>query len=172
MSTTNCVWDGNSQTTTKYDDELDHNNLWEPWKNIIISVKTATANISHLQKIAKRKKITITTQHLAEALEDRNLLKDIITIQIASNGNFASIEFGKQEQMEQFCCEPLSIQGFNVSFYPERRKKQLQPRRLMNVSFINIPPETPEEIVTEFLEQFADIEGNPMYVKKTHNGKT
>ena len=36
----------------------------------------------------------------------------------------------------------------------------------MNVSFINIPPETPEEIVTEFLEQFADIEGNPMYVKK------
>ena len=172
MSTTNCVWDSNSQTTTKYDDELDYNNLWEPWKNIIISVKTATANISHLQKIAKRKKITITTQHLAEALEDRNLLKDIITIQIASNGNFASIEFGKQEQMEQFCCEPLSIQGFNVSFYPERRKKQLQPRRLMNVSFINIPPETPEEIVTEFLEQFADIEGNPMYVKKTHNGKT
>ena len=142
MSTTNCVWDGNSQTTTTYDDELDYNNLWEPWKNIIISIKTATANISHLQKIAKRKNITITTQHLADALEDRNLLKDIITIQIASNGNFASIEFGKQEQMEQFCCEPLSIQGFNVSFYPERRKKQLQPRRLMNVSFINIPPET------------------------------
>lgn len=75
------MWDSNSQTTTKYDDELDYNNLWEPWKNIIISVKTATANISHhLQKIAKRKKITITTQHLAEALEDRNLLKDIITI--------------------------------------------------------------------------------------------
>ena len=57
MSTTNCVWDGNSQTETKYDDELDYNNLWEPWKNII-SVKTATANNSHLQKIAKKEKQT------------------------------------------------------------------------------------------------------------------
>ena len=96
----------------------------------------------------------------------------MITIQIASNGNFVSIEFGKQELMEQFCCEPLSIQGFNVTFYPERRKKRLPPRRLMNVSFINIPPESPEEIVTELLEQYADIEGTPMYVKKTHNGRT
>ena len=172
MSTTNCVWDGNSQTETKYDDELDYNNLWEPWKNIIISVKTATANISHLQKIAKRKNKQINTHDFAEALEDRNLLQHTITIQIASNGNFISIEFGKQETMEQFCCEPLSIQGFNITFYPERRKKQLKPRRLMSVSFINIPPETPEEIVTELLEQYADIEGNPMYVKKVHNGKT
>ena len=54
MSTTNCVWDGNSQTEQVYDDELDYNNLWEPWKNIV-SVKTATANISHLQKIANIK---------------------------------------------------------------------------------------------------------------------
>ena len=172
MSTTNCVWDGNSQTETKYDDELDYNNLWEPWKNIIISVETATANISHLQKIAKRKNKQINTHDFAEALEDRNLLQHTITIQIASNGNFVSIEFGKQETMEQFCCEPLSIQDFNVTFYPERRKKQLKPRRLMSVSFINILPETPEEIVTELLDQYADIDGNPMYVKKTHNGKT
>ena len=42
----------------------------------------------------------------------------------------------------------------------------------MNVSFTNIPPETPEEIVTELLEQYPDIEGTPMYVKKTHNGRT
>ena len=96
MSTTNCVRDGNSQTETKYDDELDYNNLWEPWKNIIISVKTATANISHLQKLAKRKNKQINTHDFAEALEDRNLLQHTITIQIASNGNFISIEFGKQ----------------------------------------------------------------------------
>ena len=42
----------------------------------------------------------------------------------------------------------------------------------MNVSLINITPETPEQIVTEFLEEYADIEGTPMYVKKSHNGKT
>ena len=74
--------------------------------------------------------------------------------------------------MKQFWCEPLSIQGFNVTFYPESRKKRPPPKRLMNVSFINILPETPEEIVTELLEQYADIEGTPMYVKKTHNGRT
>ena len=74
--------------------------------------------------------------------------------------------------MEQFCCEPLSIQGFNITFYPEGTIKRKPPKRLMNVSLINITPETPEQIVTEFLEEYADIEGTPMYVKKSHNGKT
>ena len=74
--------------------------------------------------------------------------------------------------MEQFCCEPLSIQGFNITFYPEGTIKRRPAKRLMNVSFINIPPETPEQIVTELLEEYADIEGTPMYVKKNHNGKT
>ena len=122
MSTTHCVWDGNSQTELVYDDELDYNNLWEPWKNTIVSVKTATTNISHLQKIAKRKNKQIKTENIAQALENINLLQHTITIQIASNGNFVSIEFDKQEIMEQFCCKPLSIHGFNVTFYPERRK--------------------------------------------------
>ena len=74
--------------------------------------------------------------------------------------------------MEQFCLEPLSIQGFNITFYPEGTIKRRPPKRLMNVSFINIPPETLEQIVTELLEKYADIEGTPMYVKKKHDGKT
>ena len=41
----------------------------------------------------------------------------------------------------------------------------------MKISFLNIPPETPEQIVTDFLESYADIEGKPMYVQKIHNGK-
>lgn len=100
VSTTNCVWDSNSQTEQVYDDELDYNNLWEPWKNIIVSVKTATAYITHLQKIAKRKNKEIKTENIAEALENINFLQHI-TIQIASNGNFVSIKFGKQELIEQ-----------------------------------------------------------------------
>ena len=167
MSTTNYVWDGNSQTDqVDNTDKLDYNNLWEQWKNIIISVKTATANITHLQRIAQRKNQQIKTEHITEALENINLLQHTITIQIASNGNFVSIEFGTQQLMEQFCCEPLSIRGLNVTFYPEKRKKRTPPRRLMKVSFINVPPETPEETVTELLEQYADIEGTAMYVKK------
>ena len=41
----------------------------------------------------------------------------------------------------------------------------------MKISFLNIPPETPEQIVTDFLESYADIEGKPMYVQKIQNGK-
>ena len=170
MLTTNCIWDGNSQIEQDNGDELDYNDLWEPWKNIIVSLKTATANISHLQKITRRKNKYINSDHIAEALENRNYLQHI-TIQIASNGNFVSIEFAKKELMEQFCCDPLSIQAFNITFYPEGTIKRRPPKRLMNVSFINIPPETLEQIVTKLLEQYADIEGTPMYVKKNTTGK-
>ena len=124
MTTTNYIWDGNSQTDqADCTDELDYNNLWEPWKNIIISVKTATANITHLQQIARCKNQQVKTEHIAESLENINLLKHTITIKIVSNGNFVSIEFGTQQVMEQFCCEPLSIRGFNATFYPEKKKK-------------------------------------------------
>ena len=40
----------------------------------------------------------------------------------------------------------------------------------MNVSFQNIAPETPEQRVTDFFETCADIEGSPLYVRKTYNG--
>ena len=94
-----------------------------------------------------------------------------ITIQIASKGNFVSVEFGTQQIMEQFRSEPLSIKGFNVPFYPDKRNPKPE-KRLMNVSLLNIPPETPKQIVTEFIESYADVERKPLYVQKTHNGIT
>ena len=53
-------------STTKYvkkgiktlDDNLEYNDLWEPWKNIVISVKTAKANITRLQNMSKREQKT------------------------------------------------------------------------------------------------------------------
>lgn len=68
MTTTNCLWDGNSQPNPN--DDITYNDLWEPWKNIIVSVKTATANISHLQRLATRKNTKITTEHFAQALDN------------------------------------------------------------------------------------------------------
>ena len=99
---TNCVWDGNSQTDQNNSDELDYNDIWEPWKNIVVSQKTATANIAKLQKIARRKHQNITYDHIAEALEAKNFLRHTITIQIASNGNFVSIEFLKKNIWNNF----------------------------------------------------------------------
>ena len=147
MTTRNCGWDDNSPPNL--DDELTYNDIWEPWKNIIISVKTATANISHLQRLARRKNVNITTEPFAQALDNRALLNHLITIQIASNGQMVSIELDTKQMMEQLCCEPLSIEGINVTFHPDRKKTYKPTRRLMNISLINIPPETPESLVTE-----------------------
>ena len=169
MTTRNCVWDDNSPPNL--DDELTYNDIWEPWKNIIISVKTSTANISHLQRLARRKNVNITTEPFAQVLDNRALLNHLITIQIASNGPMVSIELDTKQMMEQLCCEPLSIEGINVTFHPDRKKTYKPTQRLMNISLINIPPETPESLVTEYLEQYADIEGTPMYVTKTNNGR-
>lgn len=96
--------------------------LWESWKNMIISVKTGTANITYLQRLAKRKQNQIKTEHIAKALDKRGLMKHTITIQIASNGNFVSVEFVTQQIMETFCSEPLSSFGLNITFHPDRKK--------------------------------------------------
>ena len=51
----NCVWNGqNNNINIDLDDDLEYNDLWELWKNIIISVKTAKANITRLQNMLKR----------------------------------------------------------------------------------------------------------------------
>ena len=81
MSTSNYVCDGNSEIDqVDSTDELNYNDLWEPWRNIIISVKTAMANITHLQRIARRKNVQIKTEHFADALENVGLLQYTITI--------------------------------------------------------------------------------------------
>ena len=82
-----------------------------------------------------------------------------------------SVEFASQQLKELFCSEPLSIHGLNVTFYPDKRKSKPK-KRLMNISFLNIPPEAPEQIVTDLIETYVDIEGKPLYVRKKHKGIT
>ena len=51
----NYVWNGqNININTDLDDDLEYNDLWELWKNIVISVKTANANITRLQNMFKK----------------------------------------------------------------------------------------------------------------------
>ena len=40
----------------------------------------------------------------------------------------------------------------------------------MNISFLNIPAETPDEPVTEYLSQFPDMVGNALHIQKDHVG--
>ena len=99
--TLTCVWDG-SNNTLHYDndDNLGYNDLYEPWLNVILSVKTATANINKTQKLLRQeRKSMISYDNIAKALYMKGPLHNINTIQIASNKNFVSMKFKTQQRI-------------------------------------------------------------------------
>ena len=66
--------------------------------------------------------------------------------------------------MEAFCTEPLLVTGWNTTFRPI--KNFPRAKKLLNISFLNVPPETPDEHLTDFLNQYADLVGTPLHIKK------
>ena len=69
--------------------------------------------------------------------------------------------------METFYLEPLFVRDFNINFRPEKHFLQ---KKHLNISSLNIPPETPDEPLTQFLLEYPDIVGSPIHSKKIHNG--
>ena len=68
--------------------------------------------------------------------------------------------------METFCTEPLLVRGFNITFCPKKdfpRKK----KTLLNISFLNIPAETPDESLTEYYCNSLILLETPYILKKT-----
>ena len=72
--------------------------------------------------------------------------------------------------METFCSETILIKGFDIQFRPKKKKKIQLQTNSWNISFQNVPAETPDESLAEFLSQYANIEGVPFYVQKDFNG--
>ena len=112
----------------------------------------------------KEQKQLLDRNDLAKALSRPDILRTISTIQSFSNKNFVFIEFGTQQLMETFCQEPLRIRDFFIHFLHEQKKPRTQ--NILNISFLSIPPEMPEEILTEFLKEYGDIKGHPFHPKK------
>ena len=56
--------------------------------------------------------------------------------------------------MEIFCNETLMVRGFYIQFYPER--KQQRKERFLNITFLNVLQKAPEEILIEYLNEYAD----------------
>ena len=44
-----CIWDSKNNTLYSDNNDLGYNDLHEPWRNIIASIKTATANFTKIQ---------------------------------------------------------------------------------------------------------------------------
>ena len=151
--TRNTAWDGTNETLhSNSNEDLGFDHPYEPWKNTTRQIKMVTASIRSIKQIYRKEyKRSLTTDDFAEALLKRGVLRNTIAIQISSNQNYISIEFGTKQLMETFCTEPLEIGAFTITFSPATRKHQ-QPK-LLNISFLNVAPETPEDILTEFLNE-------------------
>ena len=117
----------------------------------------------------KRQKNLLKEEDIAEALAERNLLRLTHTTQISANRQFLAITFQNTQIMEKFCTELLLVRDSNITFRP---KKDFPKKRktMLNISFLNIPAETPDEPLTEYLSQFPDIVGNPLHTQRDHHG--
>ena len=163
--TQHAAWDRTSENIhTNSNEVLGFDHPYEPWKSLTKCIKTVTASIRPIQNIFRKEhKQPLTRDDFAEALLKRGVLRNIVTIQISSNQNFVSIEFATKQMMETFCSEPLEIRSFTITFSLD---KKFRPPKLLNISFLNVPPETPEDILIEFVNEYADIKGFPFYPKK------
>ena len=162
------VWDGTNHNLMDIDEDLGLYHGYEPWKTIIQGIKT-TAYIKPFQQLSRQVKIN--RDNIAEALAKKYILRQTRTIQLSSNRKFASVEFHTKELMELFCTEPLQIGNHFIGFRPDAKFiKPKQTHQLLNISFLNVPTEAPDEALTEFLQQYADIHGKPFYPQNDYQG--
>ena len=163
------MWDGTNHNLMDIDEDLGFYHGYEPWRTLIQGIKTATAYIKPFNQLSRQTKIN--RDNIAEALAKKNILRQTRTIQLSSNRKFASVEFHTKEVMELFCTEPLQIGNHYIRFRPDTKfLKPKQKHQLLNISFLNVPTEAPDEALTEFLEQYADIQGKPFYPQKDYQG--
>ena len=88
---------------------------------------------------------------------------------ISTNLKFISLEFDTTTTMETFCHEPLNIAGAcQVNFCPDyNKRKRKPPKHYTIISFFNIPAEVDLKLLTDFLDQFASMEGEWRYATNT-----
>ena len=58
--------------------------------------------------------------------------------------------------------------NFTVAFTPDYNKPIQKPKNPTFVSFFNVPSETDEDWLTDFVDQFAVVEGPSSYPKETY----
>ena len=105
-------------------DELQYEDTYKPWTNVIRGRCTCTTNIYDIQKQLIDENIApINSEDIANANHKKNLLCQTRVIQIYSNIKYVSITFTTSLIMETFCSEPLQIQDFSVKFTPDFRKR-------------------------------------------------
>ena len=137
-------------TQTLNNDNLSYTDNHQPWTTVIRGKSTCTANIYDIQKELLDKEPT-NREHIAKALQNRNILRQTKTIQISSDIKCLH-SITNLPIMETFCSEPLTVKdNFQISFLPDFRKKRRTPIQPNYISFLNVPSEAEEESLTQFV---------------------
>ena len=141
---------------------------YRPWTNVVRGRSTCTSNIYDIQRdLIDNEKPPINRDDIDQALHTRNLLRQTRVIQIFSNIKYLSIQFETSQLMETFCTEPLTINDtYSITFLPDFRKRTCQNIQFTYISFLNVPSEADEDVLTEFAEQHATVVGRPRYPTK------
>ena len=141
--------------------------LWnlKPWEHSSAGKKTCTGYIWDIQQeLLHNKEKPIDRHQIASTLSNKNILRQTKTIQISTNLKFASVEFDTTTTMKNFCLEPLTITDtYQISFRPDLIKRYWPKKRYTIVSFFNIPAEADMQLLNDFLDEFAGIEGEARY---------
>ena len=75
--------DNLNDPTNLDNDDLDYNNSYRPWTNVVRGRSTCTANIYAIQEeLIPNKKTAINSEDIAKSLNQRNLLRQTKVIQM------------------------------------------------------------------------------------------
>ena len=89
---------------------------------------------------------------------------DIFNSHLGFGAGHLSIELDNSTTMELFCQEPLTItKDCQTTFKPDYYKLKRQPRRYKIVSFFNVPVKIHVQHLTDFLDQYANVEDQPRH---------
>ena len=147
--------------------------LWnlKPWEHSFAGKKTCTGYIWDIkQELLHNKEKPIDRHQIASTLSNQNILRQTKTIQISTNLKFPSIGFDTTTTMKNFCLEPLTITDtYQISFRPDFIKRYWPKKWYTTISFFNIPAEADIQLLNDFLDQFANVEGEARYQTKKYN---
>lgn len=147
------VWDGQNHTL------LDTPELsnYQTWQTVVRGKGTWTANMCIAQDVElEEKSVPSDKEDIAQTLHERNLLRLTDFIQISSKGRFYSIKFSTKQVMEIFCTEGL-ILSEDIKIYFKPDFTPIPKRTITFISFLNVPLETEEKYMTEFVKQYCHV---------------
>ena len=148
------VWGGANKSLSKSPDISDY----QPWRQVVPGKWTCTADMSIAQDVKQENQVTpIDSKDAAQALHIRNLRRLTESIQISPSGRFWSIKFQTTQFMQTFCTGLTISENNTIYLRPDYKPRQHRTYTFM--SFLNVPLETEEKEMGDYIRQNCSVHG-------------